>query len=119
MYSSELVVMLEGHQSAARYLAARRIVSCNKQIRDHVDGFGMGQALAVCFGGKERGNEIASRVLRATCRQPVDVDLQLGDRPRGVRDLFGRHDEEDRAQCLGPLRENLDVRVWYTEQAAD
>ncbi len=111
--------MLQGHQNAAGYLAPGRIVAGDKQVRDHVDGFGVGQALTVCLGGTQCSDEIAARILSATCRQPVDIGLQLRDRLRRVGDLFRRHDEEHRAQRLGPFPEHLDIGVRYAEQAAD
>ena len=82
-------MMLKGHQSAAGNLTPGRIMAGDKQIRDHVDRFGVGQALTVCLGGEQCGDEIVSRVIRAACRQFVDISLQLGDRLRRVRDLFG------------------------------
>src|SRR4051794_580895 len=107
MYAGELSLVLKSDQSAAGNLTPGRIMAGNKQVRDHIDSLCVGQAFTVRLGGKQRGDEIASRVVSASCRQAVDIGLQLGDRLRRVRDLFGRHDEEHRAQCIGPLPEDL------------
>ena len=111
--------MPQGHQGAAGYLATGRIMPGDKQVGDHVDGFGTRQALTVSLGGAQCRDEIAARVFRARCRQRVDVGLQLGDRLSRVRNLLGCHDEEHGAQGVRPLPEYLDVGIRYTEQAAD
>jgi hypothetical protein len=54
--------MLQGHQKAARHLAAHRIVACDKQIRDHGDCLVMGESLAIGLRREQRGDEIWSGI---------------------------------------------------------
>src|ERR1700712_2451456 len=111
--------MLEGDQSAAGYLTTGRIMTGDKQIRDHGHGFGVVQTLPIRLGSAQSSDEIAPWVLGATGRQLVDIGLQLCDRLRRFADLLGRHDEEHRAQRVSPLPEYLDIGVRYAQQAAD
>ena len=75
MHSGELFEVLQCHQRAARNLTSGCVMPGDKQIRDHVDRFCVSQALTVCLGCTQGRHEIASRAVRPSCRQCVDIGL--------------------------------------------